>query len=200
MTYTDIIIPKGNEQAFIEVANKIGIKSLLFLYEPKKINNEELEKIRKSNPEIKIFTGNLILKNTNQTGINFAKANLQTLEHKYITHVFDLESLEEKDNHHYRTSGMNQAIAKKIKEQNKTIVISTEQIISNKEPQRVIGRIQQNLELIKKYDLKIAIASLATKPENMRPEKETQALLKTLGYELLAKKAITEMTKQFSKK
>lgn len=197
MTYTDIMIPNGNEQAFIDVANKLGIKSLLFLYEPKKQpTKERIKELKKNNPETEINTAKLILKNTNTKGMNFAKANIQTIENKHITHIFDLESLEEKDNHHYRRSGMNQATAKKIKEHGKTIIISTEQLITNKEPQRIIGRIQQNLELAKKYDLKIAIASMATKPENLRPEKETQALIKTLGHEHLAKKAITEITKQ----
>lgn len=197
MTYTDIIIPKENEQAFIDVAKKLGIKSLLFLYEPKKQPTQKIiEELKKQNPDIELNTANIIIKNTNTKGINFAKANIQTIQNKNITHIFDLESLEEKDHHQYRRSGMNQGIAKKIKEQNKTIIISTEQLITNKEPSLIIGRTQQNLELIKKYELKIAIASMATKPENMRPEKETQALIKTLGHERLAKKAITEITNQ----
>ncbi len=200
MTYTDIVIPKENEQAFIDVANKLGIKSILFLYEPKKQpSKKKLEEIKKQHPEIEINTANLILKNTNTKEMNFAKANIQTIQNKHITHLYDLESLEEKDNHHYRRSGMNQATAKKIKEQNKTIIISTQQLIENKEPHKVIGRIQQNLELIKKYELKTAIASMATKPQKMRPEKETQALLKTLGHEHTAKKAITEINKQIKK-
>lgn len=200
MTYTDIVIPKENEQEFIEVAKKLGIKSILFLYEPKKQpNKKKLEEIKKQNPEIEINTANLILKNTNKQGMNFAKANIQTIQNKHVTHLFDIESLEEKDNHHYRRSGMNQATAKKIKEQGKTIIISTQQLIENKEPHKIIGRIQQNLELIKKYKLKTAIASIATKPENMRPEKETQALIKTLGHEHIAKKAITEINTQIKK-
>ena len=200
MTYTDIIIPKENEQTFIDIARKLRIKSIIFLYEPKKINQEKIKELQEKNPDIKINTANHITKNTNKPGMNFAKANIQTIENKHITHIYDLESLEEKDNHHYRRSGMNQAIAKKIKEQNKTIIISTEQIITNKEPHKTIGRIQQNLELAKKYELNVAIASMATKPENIRPEKETQALIKTLGHEHIAKNAIKEITKQLTKK
>ncbi|MFP4567932.1 MAG: hypothetical protein ACLFN8_03225 [Candidatus Woesearchaeota archaeon] len=197
MTFTDICIPQGNEQTFLDIAQRLGTKSILFLYEPKhEIKKEELEKLKEKNPNIKINTAHIILKNTNKQGMNFAKANLQTLENKYITHIYDLESLEEKDNHHYRRSGMNQAIAKKIKEQDKTIIIALEQIITNKEPHKLIGRVQQNLELIRKYTLKVAIASMAEKPENIRPAKEIQALIKTLGYEEIAKRAIQEITKQ----
>ena len=195
MTLTDICIPNGNEEEFIEIALKLGTKSLLFLYEPKKAR--DIKKI--DNKGIKIYTANLILKNTNKQGINFSKANLHTIENKYISHLYDFESLEEKDNHHYRRSGVNQAIAKKIKEQNKTMIISVEQIITNKEPHKIIGRVQQNLELAKKYKLQIAIASMAQKPENMRPEKEMQALIKTLGHEEIAKRAIQEITKQLEK-
>ena len=197
MTYTDIVIPNEHEQEYLDVARKLGIKSIIFLYEPKReIKKEELKELKEKNPDITINTANHIIKNTNKQGINFAKANIQTLENKHITHVYDLESVEEKDNHHYRRSGMNQAIAKKIKEQNKTIIIALEQIITNKEPQKLIGRVQQNIELARKYKLQIAIASMAQKPENMRPEKEIQALIKTLGYEEIAKRAINEMTMQ----
>ena len=195
MTLTDICIPEGNEEDFIEIATRLGTKALLFLYEPKK--ERDITKI--DNKGIKIYTANLILKNTNKQGLNFASANLQTIENKHISHLYDFESFEEKDNHHYRRSGMNQAIAKKIKEQNKTMIISVEQIITNKEPHKIIGRVQQNLELAKKYKLQIAIASMAQKPENMRPEKEMQALIKTLGHEEIAKRAIQEITKQLEK-
>lgn len=193
--FTDICIPKENEQEYIDVARKIGTTSILFLYEPKK-HNSELKKIQEKNSDIKIYTANLIQKNTNNQGINFAKANLGNIENKHITHIYDLELIEEKDNHHYRRSGMNQAIAKKIKEQNKTIIINTETLITSKEPSKIIGRIQQNLELIKKYDIKLAIASIATKPENMRGKQEQKALIKTLGYEAHAKNAIHEINKQ----
>jgi RNase P/RNase MRP subunit p30 len=199
--FTDICIPEGNEQEYIEIARKLETTSLLFLYEPKKQpTKEELKKIQEKNPDMNITTANLIMKNTNKQGMNFAKANIQTLENKHITHVYDLESLEEKDNHHYRRSGMNQAIAKKIKEQEKTIIIATEQLITNREPHKIIGRIQQNLELIKKYDLKTAIATMATKPENLRAKEEIKSLIKTLGHEDTAKKAIEEITKQTQEK
>ncbi|MCC7574053.1 hypothetical protein KO361_00475 [Candidatus Woesearchaeota archaeon] len=198
--FTDICIPNGNEQEYIDIAKKLKTTSIIFLYEPKKQPKKEyLEELKQKNPNTKITTANLILKNTNKTGMNFAKANLQTIENKHVTHIYDLESIEEKDNHHYRRSGMNQALAKKIKEQNKTIIISTEQLITNKEPQKIIGRIQQNLELIKKYELKIAIASLATKPENMRAQEEQKSLIRTLGHESTAKKAITEINKNLNK-
>jgi len=192
MTLTDICIPYGNEEEYIEIAMRLGTKSLLFLYEPKK--ERDITKI--NNKGIKIYTANLILKNTNKQEMNFAKANMQTIENKDITHIYDLESFEENDNHHYRRSGMNQTTAKKIKEQDKTIIINIEKIITNKEPQKLIGRVQQNLELARKYKLKIAIASMATKPENLRPEKEMQALIKTIGHEEIAKRAILEITKQ----
>lgn len=192
MTFTDICIPNGNEQEFINVAKKLGTKSLLLLYETKK--QPKLDNINLY--DVKITTANLITNNTNKQGMNFAKTNIQTVENKYITHLYDAESLEEKDNHHYRRGGMNQATAKKLKEHQKTLIIGIEQLITNREPHKIMGRIQQNLELAKKYNLKVAIASMAEKPENMRPEKDMQALIKTLGHESLAKQAIEEITKQ----
>ena len=201
MTITDICIPAGNEQEFLDVARKLQIKSILFLYDAKKeIKKEELEELKQKNKDIKITTAQLITKNTNKPGMNFAKVNIQTIENKHITHLYDFESHDEKDNHHYRRSGLNQAAAKKIKQFNKTMIIGIEQLITNKEPQLIIGRIQQNLELAKKYKLNVAIASMAGKPENMRPAKEMQALIKTLGHEEIAKSAIEEITKQLRDK
>lgn len=197
--FTDICIPNGNEQEFLTLARRLGTKSILFLYENKKeIKKEQLEKLKQDNQDIQINAANLIIKNTNKQGMNFAKANLQTIENKFISHLYDLESYDEKDNHHYRRSGMNQALAKKIKEFNKTIIIGIEQLIITKEPQLIIGRIQQNLELAKKYELRVAIASMASKPENMRAEKEMQALIKTLGHEHIAKLAIQEINDQLN--
>ncbi|MCF7866430.1 hypothetical protein K9L67_02480 [Candidatus Woesearchaeota archaeon] len=180
---TEICIPNKNEEKFIEIAEKLDIKELIFLY-----NNKEadLTKIQEKT-KIKILTGKLDKKNPKQT--TFCKGTRQNIEDKNCTHIYGLETIEEKEHYHYRKSGMNQVHAKLIKEKNKTLVFDIEKILESKEPEKILGRMKQNLKLAKKYDLKIIICSMATKPENLRTTKHYQALIKTLGYEEQAKKA-----------
>lgn len=177
--FTEICIPKGNEKEFLEIAEELGIKSILFLY----------DKIPKELPEtkIKIFTGLIDKTNPNKTCV--CKGIRKNVEDKKINILYGFEELEEKDSPHYRKSGINQVIAKLMQEKNKLLLIDTEKLLESKDQPKIIGRIKHNLMLANKYKVKVVIGSLATKPENMRSETHYKALIKVLGTEKQAKDA-----------
>ena len=62
-------------------------------------------------------------------------------------------------------------------------------IIHSRAREMLLGRMMQNLMLAKKYKLTTVICSLATKPEHLRAEMEYASLIRSFGYEELAKQA-----------
>lgn len=179
----EVCVPNKNEEKFIEIAEKLGIKTLMFLYSGKEPN---LEKI-KEKTKIKLLTGKLD-KKTPKT-INFCEGTRKNIEDKNCTHIYGLETIEPKEHYHYRKSGLNQVHAKLIKEKNKTLVFDIEKIIESEEKPKLLGRMKQNLLFAKKYKLNILICSMATKPENLRTKKHYEALIRTLRFQEEAKKA-----------
>ncbi len=183
--FTDVCIPNNNEEEFIAVAEKLGTKALLFLYEKKEKNLSAIKQKTKT----KIFMGTIKGKNK----INFAKAEQQNIADKNCAFLYGFEDLEKKDSFHYRRSGTNQVLCKLMKTKNKTLVLDMEKIMTSSDKETMLGRMKQNLMLIKKYDLNLIICSFATKPNNLRSEEEYKALIRSLGYQEQAKKATTKL-------
>lgn len=185
--FIDICIPKNNEEQFLEVAEKLGTKAILFLYEKKE---KDLSKL-KEKTKIKIYAGTI----NGQSQINFAKAEQQNIANKKIKYLYGFEDLEKKDSFHYRRSGTNQALSKLMKSKDKIFIIDMEKIILSKDKETLLGRLQQNLMLIKKYKLELVICSFATNPNNLRAEEEYKALLRSLGYQEQARNSTQTLSK-----
>lgn len=187
--FVDVCIPKGNEEEFISIAEKLGTKGILFLYDKddKKAKLQELSKKTK----LRLYSGLLVTKNVSVPGITFAKAEQQNIENRNLKFMYDFEEQEEKDSFHYRRSGANQVICEMMKEKEKVLVFDMEKILAaSKEREKLLGRMQQNLMLAQKYKLNCIICSFATSPANMRAEAEYASLIRSFGYEELAKKSI----------
>jgi len=193
--FVDVCIPKDNELEFIQIAQRLGTKGLLFLYCDEKLEKEQIQKVSslQKDTKVKLYTGLLILKNTNKPGITFAKAEQQNIENRNLKFMFDFEEQEEKDSFHYRRSGANQVLCNIMKDKNKVFVLDMEKIITSKQKEKLLGRMQQNLMLIKKYKLDSIICSFSTKPENLRAEKEYSSFIRALGYEEIAKRATANL-------
>lgn len=191
--FIDVCIPRENETDFIKVAEKLGTKGLLFLYE--KEEKEKLISLLQQSTKIKLYSGLLVSKNTNRPGLTFAKAEQQNIENRNLKFLYDFEEQEEKDSFHYRRSGANQVLCNTMKEKEKVLVFDMEKIITSKFRDKLLGRMKQNLMLSRKYKLNCIICSFATKPENLRAEKEYSSLIRALGYEKEAKKAVNTLKK-----
>lgn len=185
--FTDICIPNNNEEEFILIAEKLETKKLLFLYDKKEKDLSELQKKTK----IKLFSG--LIDSQKENALNFAKGERKNVENKKIKFLYGFEELEQKDSLHYKRSGINQVIGKLLKDKEKVLVIDMEKVFETKNKEKLLGRIQFNLKLAKKYKLNLVIASFAKKPKNMRSGKDYEALIRVLGYQEEAKKAVNTL-------
>lgn len=190
MTFTDIIIPTMPEHKYLEILQRLGTKQAIFLYE--KNNKKTFETLQKKY-DIKIHTG--LINSKQQHPLNITKGTRHNVDrYKYKLH-YDFEHLQRKDSMHYRRSGMNQVIGKIMKEKEKMYIINYAKILTSKNPHVILGKIELNLKIARKYGFDVAIASMAKKPRHLRSKEQLQALIKMLKYPDIAKKSTQSLSK-----
>ena len=132
---TEIVTPNNNEAEFVEIASKLGIKKLYFLYDFDEYNKEKtkekLELIKNhQNTNIKIgFIVNQknINKASQQSKLLFAKSSDKDrffIESKKIRLIYGVEKSYKKDYLHQRASGLNHTICELAKKNNVAIGFS----------------------------------------------------------------------------
>ncbi|MFH1506204.1 MAG: RNase P subunit p30 family protein [archaeon] len=185
--FIDIVRPQDNEKEFIEVAERMGMKGIIFLYtkQDKKIL-EQVEKLKKE-IKLKLLKG-LLIKDTRQANkakkdfnLLFGLGTRENFENKSVQIIFDVESDTRKDYIHNRNSGLNQVHCKLAKEKNKIIAFSFSQVLNSDRPEIILGRLIQNIVLCRKYKNDFVIASFAQDPYEMRCCRDYEALLRVLG-------------------
>ena len=193
---TEIVIPQGNEWQFVEIASKLGIKKIIFLYEFEKFNSkieEKIESLKKSSLAVDINFG-IIAENKNiSQSVRYAKFitakscdnNRALLENKKIRLVFGLEDNGKKDFMHQRASGLNHIMCELARKNNIAIGFSYGSLLK-KTPQltsQIMGRMTQNISLCKKYKVKTVIASLTSNPYELRAPYDVFSLFSMLGMD-----------------
>jgi len=164
--FIDIAIPSGNEEKFVERAKLLGAKGIIFLYDKdKKENLEAVEKL--NSKDFKVYSA-FLNKLSKKYDFFFSIGTRQDFENRKTSVIFDLEKQPKKDNFHYKSSGMNQVLAKLAKEKNICIGFNFNAVLRGKNKPLVLGRMMQNVVLCKKYKAKMLIASFAKKPNNLR--------------------------------
>ena len=181
--FVDIVFPKDNEKEFIKVAKTLGYTALCFVYTSSKFN-KKIEKLKKENFEI--YSG--ILSEKFQKGFDLVISeskneikDRKNLEQKKFDIIFNFENQSKSDFIHQRNSGMNHIFCKLAKKT--AIGISFSNLISLNSFQRAraIGRIQQNLKLCRKYNVKTIFASFAKHPKDMRSPLDLRAFLNVIS-------------------
>lgn len=188
--FSDIVTPKNNEEGFIEIASKLGIKKLYFLYEfdvpnkPDLINN-------KNNIEIK--TGFIVTqKNLNRAAqhsrllaAKSSDSDRMLIESKKIKIIYGLEESHKKDRMHQRASGLNHIMCELTKKNNVAVGFSYSSLFS-KNPETaslIMGRMMQNISLCQKYKVKTIIASFSENPFEMRSSHDIISLFTLFGMD-----------------
>ena len=184
----DIVIPENNETSFISIADKLGYKSLLFLY-----SFEDYFNKRDFESKIKLSYGILadpknISKINNKfnekrpfTVIKSSSNNREIIEKSRSDLVFSLEEYSKKDFMHQRGSGLNHIMAKLAHVNNIMIGFSLNSILNSDKKHMILGRIMQNIKLCRKYKVKMMIASFAFDPMEMRSPHDLMSLFLKLG-------------------
>jgi len=184
----DIVLPKGNEQELAEMALRLGHERITFAY-PYAIFPKTMMKGKIGMP----FDFAAIAANQKEIIACRSKGILSLYRaHEDVREaieglrpgiIFGIEYSERKDFIHHRNSGLNHIMAKAAKDKKVTIGISfSELLILNASTQAVVlGRIRQNISLLRKYGASIRLFSLADDPYSMRPAHDLISFLIGLG-------------------
>ena len=191
----DIVIPKNNEGEFIEIASKLGIKKLYFLYDfnyyDKNINQKKLSFENHENIEVEIgFIGSQknLNKAQHQSKLIVAKSSDNDrffIESKKIKLIYGFEESNKKDYLHQRASGLNHILCELANKHNVVIGFSYSTLFS-KDSQKIsllMGRMMLNIKLCQKYKVKTVIGSFSEKPFEMRSPFDITSLFTIFGMD-----------------
>jgi RNase P/RNase MRP subunit p30 len=109
--------------------------------------------------------------------------NRAALEHKKASALVSPEFNRVYDYVHYRNSGLNQVLCKIARDNNKMIMINFGEILSKEKQERAVllGRIIQNIELCRKYKVKLRIANFSSDSGMIRSVSELGAFCRAIG-------------------
>jgi len=211
--FIDLILPKNNEKEFIEIAGRLSIDGICFIYNFKNKNDffQNQEKINKlqEKTKLKLFTGLIADSKNISNAKKLAKLVIykstgndrHAIEKSKANIVFDLGTIAARDSMHHRNSGLNQVLCKLANKNNIMMgfsfssILNTEGIIRS----QILGRMMQNIKLCRKYKVKIIVASFAEKPYDMRPNHDLKSVFISLGmHPKEAKDSLENIYKQLS--
>jgi hypothetical protein len=186
----DIVFPSENEKEFILIAEKLSIKELYLVYDYKK--GEDYFFIDEfKNDKVKLKLGliakdNEILKAKQVCDFVIAESsdNDQDVLEKFKPNLmFDFENSKLNDKTHYRRSGLNQVLCKIAAENDIIIGFSFNSLLKCTGARRAVllGRMMQNINICRKYKVKIGVFSFALKPYEMRSGKDLESLGRVLS-------------------
>ncbi len=199
--YTDIVIPDGNEDKFVKFAEMLGYSSLCFLYEI-----EDFKKPMLKSSNLDIYHGVIVSEKDVKKGRKTAdfvvvkKPNDLRLcvEKEKPDIVFDVECDSGKDFIHQRDSALDNVTSKIFNEKTVFLGFSLQNINSSSKKEVLLGRVMQNLVLVKKHNIGLIISSLARDPYDMRNPEDIVSLISTVGLSKnMAKLALQKVPEIF---
>ena len=210
--FSDIIISKNNEAEFIEIASRLGIKKLYFLYDFDKCQNQKSwhasERVNgERGATLACHTNSLtgqifdfgigigfivnqknINKALNQSKLLVAKSSDKDrffIESRKIKLIYGFEEIQKRDYLRQRASGLNHTICELCRENNIAVGMPYS-FLFNKNPtisSLIMGRMMQNIKLCQKYKVKTVIGSFSEKPFDMRSQHDIISFFSILGMD-----------------
>jgi RNase P/RNase MRP subunit p30 len=185
----DIVFPDNNEQEFIDLALRLGLKGLVFVYSRptkstfKHPENFFVDKAIVCRPdEVRKYKSNNIT-------ICIApddQSKIRTVIEQSKPHILlGLESSSRRDFMHHRASGLNHVMANLCKEKGVCVGMSFSDIITSPTHRQslIIGRMLQNARFSKKFGFCTVIASFAKDPYMLRAPKDLESFFVALGMD-----------------
>ena len=183
MKSIDIVFPENNEKKLIEIAKAFGTKELVFVYHP-----QDYKEYKNNEKGITIKTAVISAPKEVRDAMKkwqyvVVQSNKETdrwvMEHAKPWLMYGFENDEKKDFMHHRNSGIDHILAKIMKENKIIYGFSVSQLIHADSVKRalLLGRLQQNLMLAKKYSIIMILASFSSDPMDMRNWKDVECLL-----------------------
>lgn len=169
----DIVFPNKNEKEFLEIAEKLGYKSIVFAYNGK-VPNLDLK------TKLKVYTVG------NGGDLRIAKStgdDRAVIEKMDFDLIFGLEEIQKKDFMHHRASGLNQVLCNIAHKRKVIIAFSMSSLLNSKGMLRsqIMGRMMQNIRFCRKYKVISAFCSFACSPYQMRSPNDIIALAESIG-------------------
>lgn len=187
---TEFVIPKNNEENFIEIAEKLGIKKIIFLYEfSENAKNNIEEKLGKIESDVEIDFGfivnissmNLASKHSKFLAARSSQNDRHLMESGKIRMIYGFGETFRKDYLHQRASGLNNILCEIAKKNNVALGFSYSSVVRNPDATAIIGRMVQNIMLCRKYRLETAFASFASEPLQLRAPHDVKSFFRLLG-------------------
>ena len=120
-------------------------------------------------------------------GLAAVKANKALLrgifENKLVDIVTGLENIEDKDDLHYRKSGLDHILCNLANKHGISVGFSFADFLNAKDKGKIIGRMMQNAMLCKKYKVNIIIASFASDKYGMRIARDLEVFGRVIGID-----------------
>lgn len=170
----DIVFPRNNEKEYIELAQKLGYSGLVFCY-----TKDPVPVLKTDFPHKSILLG--------RSGVLRVVASTETIrgviERKHADLIYNFEVNTRKDYIHHRASGMNHVIAELLRKKEIVLGVAFSTLLHADPYKRgvLMGRIQQNVQLCRKYKVPIVVASFATRPLEMRSPHDLEIIGTKLG-------------------
>ncbi|RLE39131.1 hypothetical protein DRJ17_01920 [Candidatus Woesearchaeota archaeon] len=179
----DVVMPNNNEAELVNMAKELGYDSLCFLYE---------KTVKRRKYDIPVYYGILVegfdevRRFRKERDLIFVKSgdkDREIIEKSKVDAIFDLEDNKLKDRTHFRSSGLDHVMARFCHEKEKTVVVNFKTLLAAGLLRRavLIGRIMQNIRLMRKYGFNMTIVSFAKSVKEMRSAHDFHSLLVSLG-------------------
>jgi len=107
----------------------------------------------------------------------------EIFENKKVDIVVGLEDIDEKDNLHYRKSGLDHVLCGLANKNKISIGFSFSDVLNAKDRGRVIGRMMQNAMLCKKYKVNVVVGSFAKDKYEIRLRNDLEAFGRLIGID-----------------
>ena len=190
----DIVFPRNNEHELILISQKLGYSELFLAYEYNRNSYNSIKERFTLLQQKTRFKVMLALK-VKPTQISETKkiANLQlcdssdknrwVLEKNSHLMLYNVEYQKKNDFIHQRNSGLNHILCTLAHQNNIQIGVSFYDLMQAEDPKKpiLIGRIQQNARLCKKYKVNMVLASFASEAYAMRAHYDLRSFGLYLG-------------------
>lgn len=205
--FADIVFPKGNEREYIKVAEKLGIRAVVFAYMYDQDFNTKSIQV-KPTKSVSVFFAGLIRSAVAAKGIKACKGrkpdlslvrsskfNREIIDRGQVDLIYDYAVHPGNDSLMQKKSNLNHIMAKKCYDNGIILGVNANSLILAPKKDRIkyFGRIQQNLMLAQKYDVQVTVFSGAKRPMLMRSFTDMFSLLQAISRKDLSKSQIRKV-------
>ncbi len=121
------------------------------------------------------------------SGLIVVRANKNILrdvfENENVSVVIGLENLEDRDDLHYRRSGLDHVLSELANKNRISVGFSFHDILHAKDKGKAIGRMMQNAMLCRKYKVNVVVGSFARDKYDLRLRNDLEAFGRVIGID-----------------